>query len=74
MTGSPQVLPDGTRDLDAVLRGAKPADGSCLEELRQRIRLGYLDGAEGWTRQHIGRGLTADELRSIVGRSPDLNQ
>jgi hypothetical protein len=34
------------RDLDATLRDTKPAPGSYLEELRARLRLAYVEGAE----------------------------
>jgi hypothetical protein len=56
------------RDLDATLRGAKPADGSYLPELRQRLRLAYVDGAEEWTRKNVGRAMTRDELGGVVAR------
>jgi hypothetical protein len=55
-------------DLDDRLRGAKPAPGSYLEELRARLRLAYVEGAEEWTRKHVGRGLTRDELRRVIER------
>src|SRR4051812_30720758 len=54
------------RDLEARLTGNPPADGSRLEELRQRLRLAYVDGAETWTRANIGRGLTGDELGRVI--------
>jgi hypothetical protein len=55
-------------DLDARLRGDKPADGSYLEELRARLRVAYLTGAEEWTREHAGRPMTAGELAGVVSR------
>jgi hypothetical protein len=39
-----------------------------MDELRRRLRLAYVDGAEDWTRENIGRGLTRDELGNVIGR------
>jgi hypothetical protein len=55
------------RDPDAVLRGDKPGPGSRLDEIRQRLRLEYLAGAEEWTREHIGRPMTEAELAGERG-------
>jgi hypothetical protein len=63
--GGPDEI-SALRDLDARLRGNPPADGSRLEELRRRLRLAYLDGAEEWTRQNVGRSLSTDELGRVV--------
>jgi hypothetical protein len=68
VTGTGDDETAALRDLDATLRGAKPADGSYLEELRQRLRLAYVDGAEEWTRANVGRALTVDELGRVIGR------
>jgi hypothetical protein len=56
------------RDLDASLRGSKPADGSYLDDLRWRLRLAYVQGAEEWTREKVGRGMTDGELVVVVKR------
>jgi hypothetical protein len=34
----------------------------------RRIRLAYLDGAETWSREAVGRGLTEGELEGVVRR------
>ncbi len=39
-----------------------------MAELERRIRLAYLEGAEEWSRQANGRGLTEAELEGIVLR------
>jgi hypothetical protein len=56
------------RDLDSRLRGSPPGNGSRLDELRRRLRLAYVEGAEEWARGELGRGLTRDELGRVVAR------
>jgi hypothetical protein len=56
------------RDLDDRLRGVPKPDGTQLDELRRRLRFAYVDGAEEWTRQNVGRGLTRDELGRVIVR------
>jgi hypothetical protein len=56
------------RDLDGRLRGVPKPDGGRLDELRRRLRFAYVDGAEDWTGQNIGRGMTRDELGRVIGR------
>jgi hypothetical protein len=56
------------RDLDDRLRGVPKPDGTRLDELRRRLRFAYLDGAETWSREHVGRGLRRDELGRVIGR------
>ena len=41
------------RDLDDQLRGVDHSHGTRLEELRQRLRLAYVEGAEGWAREKL---------------------
>lgn len=36
--------------------------------MRQRLRLAYVDGAEEWTRENVGRGLSEDELGRVIER------
>lgn len=60
-------------DLDAELRGERiDRPPTSLEALRARLRLAYLEGAEEWSRQRLGRALTPDDLarviRSFAGR------
>jgi hypothetical protein len=61
VTGTGDDETAALRDLDATLR-ERSADGSYLEELRPRLRLAYVDGAEEWTRENVGRQMTRDEL------------
>ncbi len=56
------------RDLDDRLRGVPKPNGTRLDELRRRLRLVYVDGAEEWTRQNVGRAMTRDELGRVIGR------
>jgi hypothetical protein len=69
VTGTGEDETATLRDLDATL-GQKPADGSYLEELRQRLRLAYVDGAEEWTRVNVGRSLTGQKLEAVIARMP----
>lgn len=68
VTGTGEDETAALLDLDAALRGDKPADGSYLEELRRRVRLAYVDGAEEWSREHVGRQMTGDEFSGVIGR------
>lgn len=56
------------RDLDARLRGQQIEGPKNLDALRARLRLAYLTGAEGWSRENLGRGLTAEELGRVTDR------
>lgn len=56
------------RDLDDRLRGVPKPDGGRMDELRRRLRLAYIEGAEVWSREHTGRPLTTDELSRVVTR------
>jgi hypothetical protein len=58
------------RDLDDGLRGVPKPDGSRMDELRRRLRLAYVDGAEASSRETLDRGITSDELQRIIGRYP----
>jgi hypothetical protein len=55
-------------DLDDRLRGLPKPDGTRMEELRRRLRLAYVDGAETWSQGANGRGLTPRELAGVVAR------
>lgn len=70
VTGTGQDETAALRDLDDRLRGVPTPDGTALDALRRRLRLAYVDGAEEWTRQNVGRGLTRDELERIIHRAP----
>ena len=41
-----------------------------MAALGKRMRAVYLAGAEGHSRQEVGRGLSADELDAVIGRFP----
>jgi hypothetical protein len=62
------------RDLDDRLRGVPKPGGTSLDPLRRRLRLAYVDGAETWTRENLGRvGLSSGRSqfrtsRRCVGR------
>ena len=56
------------RDLDERLRGVPKPDGTRIEELRARLRLAYVDGAEEWSREHESRSLTHDEMLRVLTR------
>jgi hypothetical protein len=58
------------RDLDARLRGEHAAAPRKLDELRARLRLAYVAGAEDWTERELDRPLSTDELASVIGRFP----
>jgi hypothetical protein len=56
------------RDLGDRLRGVPKPDGGRMDVLRRRLRLAYVEGAETWTRENVGRGLKADELGRVIAR------
>lgn len=60
------------RDLDARLRGEYSEGPRRLDELRRRLRLAYVDGAEAWTQETLGRSLDPDELVRVVERYTGL--
>ena len=41
-----------------------------MDELRRRLRLAYVDGAEDWTLAERGRGLTDGELERVLRHYP----
>jgi len=41
-------------------------------ERQRRLRLAFLEGAERQSREALGRGLTLDELRRVIGRFPAM--
>ena len=56
------------RDLDRQLRAAPLPYAAKKQELRQRLRLAFVDGAEAVAMEHLGRRLTRDELGRVIGR------
>src|SRR4051794_19512527 len=56
------------RALDDRLRGVPQPNGSRMEERERRLRLAYRGGAESWSRERTGRGLTEGDLEGVVRR------
>src|SRR3954451_25274908 len=56
------------RALDDRLLGVPQPNGSRMAERERRLRLAYLQGAESWSRERTGRGLTEAELEGVVRR------
>jgi hypothetical protein len=56
------------RDLDDRLRGVHRPDGGRMDELRRRLRLAYVEGAEKWSRAHRGQSLSEHELADVLTR------
>ena len=69
VTGTGEDDTAALRALDGRLRGAPQPNGSRMAERERRIRLAYLEGAEEWSRETTGRGLTNGELEGVVRRS-----
>jgi hypothetical protein len=53
-------------DLDVRLRSIPTSHSSRKEELRRRLMLAYIEGAEACSREHSGRSLTGDELERVL--------
>src|SRR4051794_15878572 len=53
------------RALDDRLRGVPQPNGSRMAERERLIRLAYVDGAESWSPENAGRGLTDREARDV---------
>ena len=68
VTGTGEDATAALRDLDDRLRGVPRPDGGRMDELRRRLRLAYVDGAEEWTAVNVGRRMTTDELEGVLGR------
>ena len=56
------------RDLDDRLRRVRQPRRGRVDELRQQLRMAYVEGAEAWAMENDGRSLTLDELRRVIGR------
>jgi hypothetical protein len=56
------------RDLDDRLRGVPKPAGGRMDELRRRLRLAYVEGAESWALENRGRGFDRDELGRVIAR------
>ena len=67
VTGTGEDETGAVRALDARLRGQADA-GLGMVERRRRLRLAYVEGAEEWSRDNVGRGLTGDELEGVLRR------
>lgn len=64
-TGEDEIA--ALHDLDDRLRGRQDS-GGYLDALRQRVRLAYVQAAEEWTRDNVGRRMTEDELAGVMER------
>jgi hypothetical protein len=42
-----------------------------LDELRAWLRPAYVEGAEEWTPENVGRRMSANELQRVVARLPN---
>ncbi len=68
VTGTDDDATAALRDLDDRLRGVPKPDGGRMDELRRRLRLAYVDGAETFSMVNTGRRLTTDELGRVIAR------
>lgn len=68
VSGTGETADGALSALDDQLRGVPKPHGSQLEHLRGRLRLAYVEGAENWTREHLGRVMTAGELARVLRR------
>ena len=73
VTGTGEGEAAALHDLDAQLRGRVDA-GLGMVERRRRLRLAYVDGAEEWSRDNIGRSLTVEELEGVLRRFQDAGE
>ena len=55
---------------DLVLRLREYGHPDRMAALERRMRLAYVSGAEGQSREALGRGLTTEELQGVVRRAP----
>jgi hypothetical protein len=69
VSGFGENEPAAVRDLDARLRGEWSDGPRRLDELTARIRLAYVQGAEAWTRDALGRSLSSSQLEGVLRRS-----
>ena len=56
------------RDLNDRLRGVPKPNGGRMDELRRRLRMAYMEGAEASSQENVGRGLTTEELGRVIER------
>lgn len=68
VTGTGEHEVAALRDLVDRLTGVPKLDGNRMEELRRRLRLAYIEGAESWAVSALGRGLTDVEVAALVRR------
>ena len=61
---------EAVRDLNARLRGEWSEGPRRLEEMRARLRLAYVAGAEEWAQRELERPLKPAELEGVIGRFP----
>jgi hypothetical protein len=68
VTGTGDTEVAALRDLDHRLRRVPRPNRGRLDDLRHRLRMAYVDGAEAFSREAFDRGLTTDELGRIIQR------
>ncbi len=68
VTGFGQDELEAVRDLDARLRDERSEGPRKVDELRARLRLAYIDGAEEWAQRELGRKLSHDEMTGVIRR------
>jgi hypothetical protein len=66
-TGEDEIA--ALRDLDDRLRDVPQPDGSQMDELRRRLRLAYVEGAEEWSRRELG---PRADVRGAPGGHPEV--
>jgi hypothetical protein len=75
VTGTGEDEAAALRNLDDRLRGVPRPDDGRLDELKQRLRQAFIQGAEEDSRRLLERGLTAKELERVLRRYPgDLSE
>jgi hypothetical protein len=70
VTGTGQDETAALRELVDRLGGVPKRDGNRMDELRRRLGMAYIDGAEEWSQRERKRGLTAKELSGLIERFP----
>jgi hypothetical protein len=70
VTGYGENELEAVLDLNARLRSEQSDGPRKLDELRARLRLAYVGGAEEWSLRETGRALSQDELAGVIRRFP----
>lgn len=70
VTGTGDTETAALQSLTDRLRGAPQPDGGRMDELRRRLRLAYIEGAEDWASANLHRRLNRDEVARVIARYP----